>query len=144
MDVDILKVLPHRFPFLLVDKVLDFKEGEMIRAVKNVSYNDYFFMGHFPEKPIMPGVLIIEAMAQTAGLFLYLSYAEKKENYAAYLTGVDNMKFRKPVFPGDQLILEVKLEKSLQNIFKFHGLGKVEENLVAEGEITIALGQQNS
>jgi 3-hydroxyacyl-[acyl-carrier-protein] dehydratase len=101
-NIDITKILPHRFPFLLVDRVLDFKEGEWLKAIKNVTYNDYFFVGHFPERPIMPGVLIIEAMAQSAGIFLFLSYGkDKRDNeYIAYLAGVNNVKFRKPVTPG--------------------------------------------
>uniref|UniRef100_A0A7C3SR43 3-hydroxyacyl-[acyl-carrier-protein] dehydratase FabZ n=1 Tax=Dictyoglomus turgidum TaxID=513050 RepID=A0A7C3SR43_9BACT len=141
-NIDITKILPHRFPFLLVDRVLDFKEGEWLKAIKNVTYNDYFFVGHFPERPIMPGVLIIEAMAQSAGIFLFLSYGkDKRDNeYIAYLAGVNNVKFRKPVIPGDQIILEVKLKQTVRNIYKFDAICRVDDNIVADGEITIALG----
>jgi 3-hydroxyacyl-[acyl-carrier-protein] dehydratase len=138
---EIFKMLPHRYPFLLVDKILEVKKGESIKTLKNVTINENFFVGHFPEKPIMPGVLIIEAMAQSAGLLLFLSFAEEKKKYIAYLTGIDNVKFKKPVIPGDSLILEIKLKQKLKKIFKFEGLAKVNEELVAGGEITLALGE---
>lgn len=141
--VDILSILPHRFPFLFVDKIIDFEEGKSLKAIKNVSYNDYFFLGHFPEKPIMPGVLIIEALAQAAGILLYITYGKEKDpkQYIAYLAGVDNFKFRRPVLPGDILVLEVKIIKAIRNIFKLEAIGKVDDKIIAEGEITIALGE---
>lgn len=142
-SVDILKILPHRFPFLLVDKVLEYKEGESLKALKNVSYNDYFFMGHFPDKPIMPGVLIVEALAQSAGILLYLTYGKNKDprEYLAYLAGVNNFKFRRPVLPGDNLILEVKIKQAVRGVFKLDTKGIVDDKIVAEGEIIIALGE---
>lgn len=140
MNVDILKILPHRYPFLMVDRILDWKKGKSIKALKNISFNEQFFLGHFPEKPIMPGVLIIEALAQSAGILLFLSFREENKNYIAYLTGVDNMRFKRQVIPGDTLILEVRLKQSLRNIFKFDGVAKVNDDIVAGGEITLALG----
>ncbi|PMQ01847.1 MAG: 3-hydroxyacyl-[acyl-carrier-protein] dehydratase FabZ [Dictyoglomus sp. NZ13-RE01] len=140
MNVDILKILPHRYPFLMVDRVIEFKKGESIKTIKNVSYNEQIFQGHFPEYPIFPGVLIIEALAQSAGILLFLSFGEEGKKYIAYLTGVDGVKFRKQVTPGDVLTLEVTLKKSLKNIFKFDGVAKVGDEVVAGGEITLALG----
>ncbi len=141
-EIDILSILPHRFPFLFVDKVIEYKEGESLRAVKNVSYNDYFFTGHFPQRPVMPGVLMVEALAQASGLLLYLTYGEGKDpnGFMAYLAGIHNFKFRKNVLPGDVLILEVKIKQTLRNIYKLDAKAFVEDKLVAEGEITIALG----
>lgn len=140
MSIDILKILPHRYPFLMIDRVLEWKKSESIKTLKNVSIDEYFFTGHFPDNPIMPGVLIVEALAQSAGILMFLSFAEKDKNYLAYLTGIDNMKFKKQVLPGDTLILEVKLKQSLKNIFKFDGVAKVNNDIVAGGEITIAVG----
>lgn len=142
-NIDILNILPHRFPFLFVDRIIEFEEGKSLKALKNVSYNDYFFLGHFPEKPIMPGVLIIEALAQAAGILLYLTYGKEKDpkKYIAYLAGVDNFKFRRPVLPGDSLVLEVKIVKAIRNIFKLEAKGRVDDKIVAEGEINIALGE---
>ncbi len=140
MSIDILKILPHRYPFLMIDRVLEWKKNESIKTLKNVSINEIFFTGHFPDNPIMPGVLIVEALAQSAGILMFLSFPEKDKNYLAYLTGIDNMKFKKQVLPGDTLILEVKLKQSLKNIFKFDGLAKVNNDVVAGGEITIAIG----
>ncbi|MCX7845387.1 MAG: 3-hydroxyacyl-ACP dehydratase FabZ [Dictyoglomaceae bacterium] len=140
MNIDIFRILPHRYPFLMIDRVLELKKGESIKTLKNVSINEPFFIGHFPEKPVMPGVLIIEALAQSAGILIFLSYAEEGKNYFAYLTGVNNMKFKKQVLPGDTLILEVKLKQSLKNIFKFDGVAKVDNDIVAGGEVTLALG----
>ncbi|MCS7201859.1 MAG: 3-hydroxyacyl-ACP dehydratase FabZ [Dictyoglomus sp.] len=141
MTVDIFKILPHRYPFLMIDRILEWKKGESIKAIKNVSINEHFFMGHFPEKPVMPGVLIIEALAQSAGILMFLSFAEENKNYIAYLTGVNNMKFKKQVLPGDVLVLEVKLKQKLRKIFKFEGVAKVGDDIVAGGEITLALGE---
>ncbi|MEN2984075.1 MAG: 3-hydroxyacyl-ACP dehydratase FabZ [Dictyoglomaceae bacterium] len=141
MTVDIFKILPHRYPFLMIDRILEWKKGESIKAIKNVSINEHFFMGHFPEKPVMPGVLIIEALAQSAGILMFLSFAEENKNYIAYLTGVNNMKFKKQVLPGDVLVLEVKLKQRLRKIFKFEGIAKVGDDIVAGGEITLALGE---
>ncbi|ACK42102.1 MULTISPECIES: 3-hydroxyacyl-ACP dehydratase FabZ [Dictyoglomus] len=141
-EIDILSILPHRFPFLFVDKVIEYKEGESLKAVKNVSYNDYFFIGHFPQRPVMPGVLMVEALAQASGLLLYLTYGEGKDpnSFMAYLAGINNFKFRRNVFPGDVLILEVKIKQTLRNIYKLDTKAFVDDKLVAEGEITIALG----
>jgi 3-hydroxyacyl-[acyl-carrier-protein] dehydratase len=110
MDIkEVMKYLPHRYPFLLIDKVIDLKEGEFITAVKNVTMNEDFFQGHFPGHPVMPGVLIIEAMAQAAALLSYKTEGTQPNgNMVTYFIGIDKARFRAPVFPGDQLILKAK------------------------------------
>ncbi len=129
----IQKILPHRYPFLLVDKITEFVSGEKIIGIKNVTINEPFFQGHFPEHPIMPGVLIIEAMAQTGGIML-LNTCENPEEYIAYFAAIDNVKFRKPVIPGDTLrfvLTVISLKKSLT---KMHGDAYVDEKKVCEGD----------
>lgn len=134
---DIQRILPHRYPFLLVDKVLELEEGKRCRALKNVTVNDYFFRGHFPGRPVMPGVLIVEAMAQTAGILILC----RKENAGklAYFMGIDNVRFRKTVVPGDQLILEVDVVKikAKTGIAKARAL--VDNKEVAEAELMFSL-----
>ncbi len=134
----ILKILPHRYPFLLVDRVLKLEKGKSIIAIKNVTYNEHFFQGHFPRLKVMPGVLVIEALAQAGGILLYHSIPDP-ENKFVFLVKVDNMKFRKPVVPGDQLKLEVEIIR-LKNKF-CHAKGKayVQGEVVAEGEILASL-----
>ena len=111
----ILKQLPHRYPFLLVDRVLECEPGKSIRALKNVTYNEPFFPGHFPHRPVMPGVMIIEALAQTAGILAFVTAGVMPdENTRFYFVGIDKARFRKPVEPGDQLILTATLERSVQ------------------------------
>ena len=104
---EILELLPHRFPFLLVDRVLDFEEGRFLRAVKNVSVNEPFFQGHFPGKPIFPGVLILEAMAQATGILAFKSVGKLEPGELYYFAGIDEARFKRPVVPGDQMIMEV-------------------------------------
>jgi len=135
MDVkEIQEIIPHRYPFCLIDKVVDIEEGKRITAIKNVTMNEYFFQGHFPQEPVMPGVLIIEAMAQ-AGAVLILSKEENKGKIA-YFGGINNAKFRGKVVPGDQLRLEVEMVK----LKKIAGIGKgiayVDGKKVAEAEMT--------
>jgi 3-hydroxyacyl-[acyl-carrier-protein] dehydratase len=127
----VLKLLPHRYPFLLVDKVLEYRPGEMV-AIKNVTFNEPFFQGHFPDRPIMPGVLILEAMAQVTGLLAFYSADVKpKQNAVYYLVGVDKARFRKPVEPGDQLILTARLVREIRGIYTFEATAAVEGRQVA-------------
>jgi 3-hydroxyacyl-[acyl-carrier-protein] dehydratase len=137
---EIRRILPHRYPFLLVDRILSFELGKRIVGVKNVSINDPFFQGHFPERPIMPGVLIIEAMAQTGGILALLSTPENLGNPSIFLLGVDKVRFRKPVVPGDQLILELETLRSGKKFWKMQGKALVDQNLVAEAELMAAVG----
>ncbi|MBN3038298.1 MAG: bifunctional UDP-3-O-[3-hydroxymyristoyl] N-acetylglucosamine deacetylase/3-hydroxyacyl-ACP dehydratase [Candidatus Omnitrophica bacterium] len=137
----IMKVLPHRYPFLLVDKVLDFEEGKFIVGVKNVTVNEQFFTGHFPERPVMPGVLIIEAMAQTAGI-LMLSRPENRGKLA-YFMSMDKVKFRKTVVPGDQLLLKVNVVKIKSRIIMIRGEAEVKGKTVAEADLMFSLVPKN-
>ena len=133
----IMKLLPHRYPFLLVDRVLEFTPRQSITAIKNVTINEPFFQGHFPDFPVMPGVLIIEALAQTAAL---LTFAEERpEDAVYYFAGIDGARFKKPVLPGDQLIMTAKLERERAGIYKFAVQATVEGELVAEANITCAV-----
>lgn len=134
MDIHrILHLLPHRYPFLLVDRVLECKAWDSIKAVKNVSINEPFFPGHFPYRPIMPGVLILEAMAQATGLLAFHSLGENAEQGIMYmLVGVDNARFKRPVEAGDQLLMELRLTRSLRGIYRFEGTARVEDRVVCE------------
>jgi beta-hydroxyacyl-ACP dehydratase FabZ len=135
IDVNELKnYIPHRFPFLLVDRVLEVEKSKRVVGIKNVSANEHFFEGHFPGNPIMPGVLIVEALAQTAGILTNVS-ADKKFK-GVYFMSIEKAKFRKPVVPGDQLRLEVELVKQRNTVLKFSGLAKVDGKVVAEAEFT--------
>ena len=137
--LDIQKIkefLPHRYPFLLVDKVLEYKSGNYITAIKNVTYNEPCFQGHFPKIPIFPGVLIIEAMAQTAALLGCISMEDEPAAEAIYyLVGVDKARFKKTVHPGDQIILNAKFIKLRKNIWRFSATAIVDEKLVASAEL---------
>ena len=133
----ILKLLPHRYPFLLVDRVLEITPRVSIKALKNVTMNEPFFQGHFPDFPVMPGVLIIEALAQTAAL---LTFSEAKaENASYYFAGIDGARFKKPVLPGDQLIMTAILEREKAGIYKFQVKATVNDELAAEANITCAV-----
>lgn len=140
MDIhEILKYLPHRSPFLLIDRVLEIKEGESIVALKNVSMNEPFFVGHFPELPVMPGVLILEALAQAAGVLAYKSTNTLPKDGTLYLfAGIDNARFRRVVEPGDQLRLEVKLIRAKKEIWKLEGSAYVDNELVCSAELISA------
>lgn len=131
---DIQKLLPHRYPFLLVDRIIEMEPGIRVLGIKNVTINEGFFQGHFPEQPIMPGVLIIEALAQVAGVLAFSSGAS--EGRSVYFMSIEKAKFRKPVFPGDQLKLEVKILQQRGNVWKFSGSAAVEEKIVTEAEFT--------
>ena len=132
----ILEALPHRYPFLLVDRVVEYEASHSLVALKNVSIDEPHFLGHFPDNPIMPGVLILESMAQATGLLAYYSNkARGKQESVYYLVGVDKARFKRPVVPGDQLIIEVILEKEMRGIFRFLAKARVEENIVASAQI---------
>lgn len=136
---DIMKVMPHRYPFLLVDRITEFDaEENRIVGYKNVTINEPFFNGHFPEKPIMPGVLILEAMGQTGGLLL-LNYGGLQENKLVMFVSMDNIKFRKPVVPGDQLVMEVLMTQRRFNTFTLEAKAFVDDKLVAEAQLRAAV-----
>lgn len=140
MDIHaILEHLPHRYPFLLVDKVIDYKPGEYLIGVKNVSVNEPFFPGHFPQRPVFPGVLIMEALAQATGLLAFKTQEKKPDGSSLYyFAGIDNCRFKRPVEPGDQLILEVRLLTAKRNIWKFSAEAKVDGKVVASAELMCA------
>ncbi len=137
MDIhQILKKLPHRYPFLLVDRVLELEQDKRIKALKNVTINEPFFIGHFPQRPVMPGVLIVEAMAQTAALLSFASLpAAEGKNIVYYLAGVDGARFKRPVEPGDALVLHVQLDRAKAGIYKFVAKATVGDDLVSEANL---------
>ena len=135
MDIqEIQNLLPHRYPFLLVDRVIENVPGKRLRAIKNVTVNEPFFQGHFPSKPVMPGVLLIEAMAQATGL-LAMKSADVPKEAIYYLVGVDKARFKSPVVPGDQLVFEVEVLKRRREIWVFSAEAKVDDKVVASAEI---------
>lgn len=137
MDIHaILENLPHRYPFLLVDRVLSLEPGKNIVALKNVTINEPFFPGHYPHHPVMPGVLIIEAMAQAAALLSFQSMEKKlDEKSVYYFAGIDGARFKRPVTPGDQMIIKAELIRSMRGVYKFKAVVEVDEQLVAEAEL---------
>jgi 3-hydroxyacyl-[acyl-carrier-protein] dehydratase len=137
---EIMRILPHRYPFLLVDRVVDYEPGKKIVGIKNVTINEPFFEGHFPGHPIMPGVLIIEGMAQTGGLLIGLDKGDETKNKVCYFVSIDGVKFRKPVCPGDQLRIEMELTGCRRSIWGFTGKAFVEDKLVAEAELKATFG----
>jgi 3-hydroxyacyl-[acyl-carrier-protein] dehydratase len=137
---EIMRHLPHRYPFLLVDRVLELVPDAHITAIKNVTMNEPHFPGHFPHHPIMPGVLIIEAMAQAAGLLAFKSTASNtNENTVIYFVGIDNARFKRPVVPGDQLRLEARILKNMRGIWKFQARALVDDQLACEAELMCTL-----
>ncbi|MFA9433585.1 MAG: 3-hydroxyacyl-ACP dehydratase FabZ [Deltaproteobacteria bacterium] len=136
---EIMQILPHRYPFLLVDRIESLKEGEEIVGIKNVSINEPFFVGHFPGNPIMPGVLIIEAMAQVGGVLAFHSSPKEWAGSLVYFMGLDKVRFRKPVVPGDQLRLKLTTIRQKQKVFKMRGEAYVDDTLVAEAELMAAI-----
>jgi len=139
---DIIKILPHRHPFLFVDMITELKVGERVVGIKNVTINEYFFTGHFPGKPIMPGVLVIEAMAQVGGILAKLSEPESMTNKgdnAIYFVAIDKVRFRKPIFPGDQIIFELTAMRKGSRIWKMRGKAMVNKEIAAEAELVAAL-----
>jgi 3-hydroxyacyl-[acyl-carrier-protein] dehydratase len=140
MDVrEIMKSLPHRYPFILVDRILTLEPGKRAVGLKNVTINEPFFQGHFPGTPIMPGVLIVEAMAQTGGVLAIASLPLENQGSLMYFMGLDQVKFRKPVVPGDQLIMELELIKQRGKIMKFTGTAKVDDQLAVEAQLMATL-----
>ncbi len=137
----IMSIIPHRYPFLLIDRIIEFEEKKRIIAVKNVTINEPFFQGHFPGNPIMPGVLILEACAQAGAVLLLYSIPER-EKKLIYFAGIDNAKFRKPVMPGDTLRLEVEIMNLRSWTCKLRGIAKVDGNVVAEAEILSAMADR--
>ena len=141
MDIhQILKQLPHRYPFLLVDRVLSIEKGKSIKALKNVTINEPFFQGHFPHRPVMPGVLMLEALAQAAALLAFDTLGSSpSDEMVYYFAGIDGARFKRPVEPGDQLTLEVELLRMKAGIFKFKARALVGEELTVEAELTCAM-----
>jgi len=137
--IEIMQYLPHRYPFLLLDRVLSFTPGKALTALKNVTYNEPFFPGHFPQRPIMPGVLILEALAQATGVLAFKTAQELHDaNSMYYLVGIDKARFKQPVQPGDQLILQVSLERMRRDVGRFLGEASVEGKVVASAELLCA------
>jgi len=135
---DIMRILPHRYPFLLVDRIVEMEGEKRIVGLKNVTINEQFFQGHFPGAPVMPGVLILEAMAQVAGVLIYRDMPDKHAKLI-YFTGVENAKFRRPVLPGDQLRIEMELLNRRSNFGKMAGRATVEGKLAAEATVLFAI-----
>lgn len=137
MDIhQILKKLPHRYPILLVDRVLEIEKGKRIKALKNVTINEPFFMGHFPHRPVMPGVLMLEALAQAAAVLSFETMGEEPDDKTVYyFVGIDGARFKRPVEPGDQLILDVTLDRMKSGIVKFTGRASVGADIAAEAEL---------
>ena len=132
----ILKQLPHRYPFLLVDKVVELERNARILAVKNVTFNEPFFMGHFPGRPVMPGVLMLEALAQAAGLLAFDAMGQvPDENNIYYFVGIDSARFKRPVEPGDQLLLEASIDRIRGGIWTFKGVARVGDEIACEAEL---------
>ncbi len=130
---EILRILPHRYPFLLIDRVVELEEGKYAKGIKNVTINEPFFKGHFPGHPIMPGVLIVEAMAQVGGILAFKS--ANVTNKAVYFMGIDKARFRRPVLPGDRLVLTLEVQKTRGSVWMFKGLAHVDDKLAAEAEL---------
>ena len=139
---EIMKLLPHRYPFIMIDRILELTPGEKVIALKNVTINEPFFQGHFPGNPIMPGVLIIEAMGQAGAVLAAKSLEREPHGSLIYFMGMDKVKFRKPVTPGDQLIFEMKFLKQRRNVFRMSGTAYVNKNVVAEAELMATFGEE--
>jgi len=142
MDInEVMRRLPHRYPFLLVDRVFECVSGKTIRAVKNVTFNEPFFPGHFPHRPVFPGVIILEALAQTCGILAFVTAGEYPDTERPmYFVGIDNARFRRPVEPGDQLILKATLTRSMRGIWKFDTVAEVDGQEAASAAMMVAPG----
>lgn len=143
MDIhEVMRRLPHRYPFLLVDRVLECHAGKSIRALKNVTFNEPYFPGHFPHRPVLPGVIILEALAQAAGILAFVTAGVyPDENRQLYFVGIDKARFRRPVMPGDQLILKATLERSIRGIWKFSTVAEVDGEEATSAEMMVAPGE---
>lgn len=130
---EIMSILPHRYPFLLVDRIIEIVTNESAKGIKNVTINEPFFQGHFPGNPVMPGVLIVEAMAQVAGV---LAFKSGMEGTGVLFMSIEKVKFRKPIVPGDQIIFEVRVSHRRGNVWRFEGIAKVDEKVATEAEFT--------
>jgi len=137
----IMGFLPHRYPFLLIDRIIELVPRERAVALKNVTINEPFFQGHFPQAPVMPGVLIVEAMGQAGGVLAFESISENRKGALIYFMGIDKVRFRKPVIPGDQLIFEVRILKLRSKVIKMAGVAKVDGKLVTEAELMASIGE---
>ena len=137
---EILRLLPHRYPFVMVDRIIEIKLGESVVGLKNVTINEPFFQGHFPTEPVMPGVLILEGMAQVGCVLAYMSEPEKIGKELLYFAGLDKVRFRRKVVPGDQLIIETKVVKRKGKLFKLSSQAHVDNQLVAEAHLMAAFG----
>lgn len=136
---EVLKYLPHRYPFLLIDRVLSYEAGKSLVGLKNVTFNEPFFQGHFPQHPIMPGVLILEALAQASGILAFRTTNTKPSDGALYyFVGIDKARFKQPVMPGDQLKLEVDVIRVIHTVWKFNAVAKVDDEVVASAELMCA------
>ena len=143
MDIlGILQTLPHRYPFLLVDRILELEPGKRAVGIKNVTINEPFFQGHWPEQPVMPGVLILEAMAQVAGVMLLTMLENRDKNVTAFMAGVDRVRFRRTVRPGDQLVIEAVMVRQKGNMGRVQAEAKVDGQVACEGEFSFALVEQ--
>lgn len=137
--MEVLKHLPHRYPFLLIDRVLECVPGQSLTALKNVTFNEPFFVGHFPVKPVMPGVLVLEALAQATGILAFKSTNSRPNDKSLYyLVGIDNARFKQPVEPGDQLILKVDVTRTLRGVWRFNGVATVDGKVVSTAELMCA------
>ena len=136
---EIKKILPHRYPFLLIDRVLEVKKGNYCKAIKNISGNEEIFQGHFPNQAVLPGVMIIEAMAQTAGIIIDSCKKEAESREIVFFAGIDKAKFRIPVVPGDQIVIETSLINQRRNFWVFEGKASVDNKLAAQAEIKLML-----
>ena len=146
LDINqVLEYLPHRYPFLMIDRVLSVEAGKKVVALKNVTINEPFFAGHFPHHPVMPGVLMIEALAQAAAILTFKTENHKAdENMLYYFVGIDNARFKKPVTAGDSLRIEVALLRSMRGLWKFHGEAFVEDALVVEADLMCTIRERNA
>ncbi len=140
----ILRILPHRYPFLLVDRILECEPGKSIKGMKNVTINEPFFQGHFPGRPVMPGVLILEAMAQVGGALAYLMTERESDTRLIYFLGLDKVRFRKTVVPGDQIIFELTILKQKMGMYKMAGRATVDGKLVAEAELMATMSDESA
>src|SRR5210317_1747155 len=137
----IMELLAHRYPFLLIDRIIEVVPGDKVIALKNVTNNEPFFQGHFPGRPIMPGVLIVEAMAQAGGILAYLTGSAEQRSRLIYFMGMDKVRFRKPVVPGDQILFNAKIIKFRSKAAKMSGIATVDDELVAEAELMASFGE---